>query len=90
MAGSLQRPVIYHCINGGLDLSANSIDDKSAAALATGIAQNHTLYWLDLSMSRRVTTAGWMSIASSLQNPYLHLKQILLRCNDGINDDAAM
>ncbi|KAL7481696.1 hypothetical protein ACHAW6_007372 [Cyclotella cf. meneghiniana] len=71
-----------------LDLSEEVIDDERAGALARGLAQNSTLRELNLSSLGLITAAGWLSIFSSLRNPNLRLKRIILGYNREINDQA--
>lgn len=61
-----------------LCLHGSNIDDESASALATGLANNTTIKILDLGQNEHISSAGWLNFYNLLKNSSLALESLEL------------
>ena len=64
-----------------VNIGNNSINDEALVALATALSTNLKLKILDLGNNRLISSEGWQTFFTSLQNCNLALKQFSLRGN---------
>jgi len=70
-----------------LDLSQNDIDDIGIDILVPALAKHRRLQRLVISRNDSVTTRGWQSLATILENPDSNLRELIVFA-DNIDDET--